>query len=273
MEPLKLNIAVPFRLDGTSEEHPGCLKHFTAYNIRSYLDALEADIAASSLETEDFQVTEIEFVNGSFTHLGTGSLKRIADCIKKHFNVHPNVKYILGATPSGLDFFTLTEAKQLGNSSIVIDCPAVTDAGLKAAGFNCSADAALTALDSAFQNGFHRFAVVISPALCPNSSSLVQTVKTVLSKNPAQVRFATSLEGEFASAAEYFLVPLGYRRAGKSDIWYRGDAPEFKYFPNQIGCGPHAMSVFDGQGIFTTADFDFYCAHSSDFEALVTHGA
>lgn len=271
MEPLKLNIAVPFRLDGNPEEHPGCLKQFNALDIRAYLDALEKDIIAASADAEDFQVLEIEFTNGSFTHLGTGSLQRIADCIKTHFNVHPKVKYTLCATPSGLDFFTLTEAKQLGSSSIVIDCPAITEAGLKAAGFNCTADAAITALDSAFQNGFRNFTVVLSPALYRSESDLVQTIKTLLTKNPAAIAFSAPLSRGFASAAEYFLAPTGYARVGKTDEWRRGEVPLRRHYPNQIGCGPYALSVFDDQAIRSTADFEFYCAHSDDFEALVTH--
>jgi len=273
MEPLKISIAVPFRLDGKAEDHPGCKSSFNIFDIRAYLDALEKEIIASSADSEDLQVLEIEFVNGSFAHLGTGNIKRIADCIKAHFNVHPNVKYTLHATPSGFDFFILSEVKQLKNSSVILEYPAISDEGLAADGFRCSAELAQAAADSCFQNGFRYFTLVVSPALCPDEAAFTETVKAMLAKQPEEIRFDAPLSPEFLAVAETVFEDTGFVHVKGTDAWHRGDRPLRRRYANQIGCGPYALSIFDGQAVRSTADFEFYCANSEDFEALITHGA
>ena len=271
MEPIRINIAVPFRVDGKAEEHPGCLRKFDARDIRRYLDALKAEIDACEEETESYLVQEIAFINGSYTHLGQDDPKKICGWIGERFRVSPNAHIRLQATPSALNFFTMNAARQLGNSLIALELPALSEKGLSDAGFVCNVKNAEAAMDSCFQNGCRSFGCVISPHCCGSAETLRTTLAAVLARHPAELRFSPALsDAELAETAP-LLEAAGYQTQFPKEIWCR-EAPVLRRkYLTEIGFGPYAFSLFDGTPIRTTADFDFYCSHSADFEALVTH--
>lgn len=269
MEPLKLSIAIPFRKDGNPSENPGCINAFDANVIHTYISALNAEISVAAEETGDYQVQEIEFINGSFTHLGNEDIAKIIAKVKEHFNVSSKVRIFVGATASGFDFYKLAAIKPVGDVTLVFDTPTTDEEGLLKAGFTSSRDTMLDALDSCFHNGFRKFICVADPKYNYNSDVFRQTVIDLLLRKPYGICFRSEPEEEFMNAVSAVFENHGYIR--NSFGWFVDDTPFIRKFNIQIGCGPYTVSLFDDNAIRSTPDFEFYCDHSTDFEALVTH--
>ena len=77
---------------------------------------------------------------------------------------------------------------------------------------------------------------------------------------------ADAEEGLFQTA-DRIMTQSGWTRADHR--WVREKLPPPVRCSVQIGCGPNAVSCYDGCAVRSTSDFDFYCDHSDDFEALV----
>lgn len=269
MEPIKLSIAVPFRKDGNPADYPGCVNAFNASVINKYLSSLNAEIAVASEGTADFQIQEIEFINGSFTHLGNDDISKLIKKIKEHFNVSSKVRIVLSATSSGFDFYCLAAVKQLGDITIVFDTPTTNEDGLKKAGFISTRDSMLDALDSCFNNSFRKFICLITPEYNANADIFRQTIIDLLLRKPYGICFKTPLSTEYLNIAKPVFENHGYLQNG--DSWFIESVPLIKKYNIQIGCGPYTVSQFDDNAIRSTSDFLFYCDHSTDYEALVTH--
>ena len=269
METARVFISLPFRTEGLAAEHPGCLKTFDGRQIDRFLTALFREIGSISSESDDLLVQEIEFGNGSAAHFTADDLARMVRIIKEQFHVSPQAKIKFTVTPSGFDFYKLNSMRQMG-SSICFEIPALTDEGLQAGGYHCTAEKAKAALECCFQNGFRHYSVY----LCAKSmerEEVENTLKTLLALRPEAIQLRKDADGEFLKNVSSILSQAAWNC--KENCWYRGAVPKQQQCSVQIGCGPNAVSIFENTALRSTADFDFYCSHSDDFEALVGHAA
>lgn len=273
MEPVKINVSVPFRADGTAEDHPGCIRSFSNAEINAYMDAIEKEIASAAVDADEYQVHEIDFTNGSITHLGMDAPKKLMKIIRSSFQVIDKAKITLRATPSALDFFTLNVMRQLGCSHLTIELPTLEEDGLKAAGYVTDRKRCIEALDSCFQNGFRKFGCELDPKYFISADGLRVTLTEILARKPQSISFACAPHEEYQAIISQLLSCAGYVPGKSPDTWFNPAEPAGRSFRNQLGFGPYAISVFDGQAVRTTGDFDFYLAHSDDFEALVMNRA
>ncbi len=271
MEPLKLSISIPFRVDGKSEEHPGCVRPKTAPQINRYLRALEKEIIASSEDMEDYQVQEIAFELGSFTHLGNDDPKKILQLIKEHYSVNPEPTITLNATPSALNFYRLVAIKQLKSAKIRLEVPSLDPLGLSKAGFETTAEEVQQALDCCFQNGFRELEILISPSVQPSDEAFANVLTATANIHPYKISFDTTPTDEQYRLAVRILTAKGMIE--KNGAFYSEEPGYQRHIPEQLGCGLAAVSIMEGVAITSTDDFDFYCDHSEDYEALVTHHA
>ena len=156
--------------------------------------------------------------------------------------------------------------EQMRTASICFELPSLTEEGLRAAGYHCSAGKAEAALDCCFQNGFRKFTVFLTAGSLQESET-EYTLKKLLAVHPKEITLRGDAEGPLLETTGRLLAQEGWFRAGNH--WYREGLPAPLPCAVQIGCGPNAVSVFDHVPVRSTADFDFYCSHSDDFEALV----
>ena len=268
-ETARVFISLPFRTDGLEAEHPGCLKSFDARHINRFLSALEREIQSTAEECDDLQVREIVLGNGSAAHFTADDLTGMIRSVRNHFRVSQEVAIRLTMTPSGFDFYKLSAVKQMGNVSICFEIPALTEDSLREGGYHCSAEKASDALNCCFQNGFRAFAVSLS-ARSLKTEEAESTLKTLLAVHPEEISLQESASSELRQTAESMFSGAGWLRA-ENNRWYRERIPKQVRCAAQIGCGPNAVSVFDGLAVRTTSDFDFYCDHADDFEALAEH--
>lgn len=269
MEPIKINVSVPFRADGTAEDHPGCIRSFSNAEINAYMAAIEKEITAAAVDADEYQVQEIDFTNGSITHLGMDAPKKLMKLIRSSFQVIDKAKITMRATPSALDFFTLNMMRQLGCSFLTIELPTLEEEGLRAAGYVTGRQRCIEALDSCFQNGFRKFGCELDPKYFISADGLRGTLTEILARKPQSISFARAPREEYQTLISELLSGAGYVRGKASDTWFNSAEPAGRSFRNQLGFGPYAISVFDAQAVRTTGDFNFYLAHSDDFEALV----
>ncbi|MBQ9663315.1 MAG: hypothetical protein IJV40_09215 [Oscillospiraceae bacterium] len=268
MEAAKIFISLPFRVDGLEAAHPGCLKTFDSRHMNRFITALNRELCALSEESEDLLIREIEIGNGSASHLTADDLAGIIRLIKKQFHVDPQRTVRFHMTPSGFDFYKLSAVRQIRNASICFELPDLTDEGLLAAGYRCTGKQAVGALDTCFQNAFHAFGVLLTSDNMPQEKA-VTLLKCILPTHPGAIFLPAGSSQQLLDAVDHVLAGEKWMRSGRS--WYRDNIPPASRCTVQIGCGPGAVSVFDGVPVQSTVDFDFYCDHSDDFEALVTH--
>lgn len=268
MESAKVFVSLPFRVDGLKEEHPECLKSFDARQINRFLEALHKEILTVSKECDDLLVREIEIGNGSASHLTSDDLAGIVRSIHQHFHTDPHRTIRLTFTPSGFDFYKLSAVRQMKNATICFELPEPTDEGLRAAGYHCTAKQAFGALETCFQNAYHDFAVFL---ISKNSEAerAEKLLKRILETHPREIILRSDADQELSDAAEGVLAGEGWLQS--DNHWYRDSVPSPSSCTVQVGCGPNAATVFDGIPVRSTSDFDFYCDHSDDFEALVKH--
>ena len=269
MDPARIFISIPFRIDGKASEHPGCLQTFDSRQINRYLAALEKDIAAAAEDSDDLQIQEIILGNGSACHLTADDLTAVVSLVRKHFSVISHFRFIVHTTPSGFDFYKLSAIRHLGRAIVIFDIPALTDEGLLAAGYHCDCVKAAAALSCCFENGFRDFACSVSAAYS-NPEQYASMLRQILSFQPERIILPDHTGAEYVKISDTVPGGSGYLKEGNT--WYRDSIPPVSLCRTQIGCGPYSISIFDGTAVRTTADFEYYCDHSDDFEALVTHG-
>jgi hypothetical protein len=265
-EAARIFLSLPFRTEGQEEEHPGCLKQFDSRHIDRFLEALDKEIGEASQECDDLLVREIVIGNGSVSHLTADDLTQIVHRIRMAFPVSPQAEIRLTVTPSGFDFYKLNAIRQLGNSRICMEFPALSDEVLQAAGYHCSAEKAEKALDCCFQNGFRNYSVFLT-ADALETEVLEGTLNRCLEAHPKEIILRKDAEDALLQAADRLLSAKGWTAA--ENRWYREAIPEPVPCSAQIGLGPGAITVFDSTPFQSARDFDFYCSHSDDFEALV----
>ncbi len=260
-------VSVPFRAEGLDSEHTGCLKTFDSRQIDRFLTALYKEISAVSEECGDLIVREITVGNGSASHLTAEDLTQMIHTIRKQFRVSPQAEIRFHMTPAGFDFFKMNAVRQQG-ASICFELPALTDEGLRASGYRCTAATAKDALESCFQNNFRQFSVFLT-ARTLGTEEAEQTIKALLPTHPEEIFLREDADEQLKQTVGSVLEQEQWIR--KENRWYREAVPKPLRCSVQIGCGPGAVSVFDGAALKSTSDFDFYCDHSDDFEALVQH--
>lgn len=205
--------------------------------------------------------------NGSVSHLTADDLTQIVHRIRTAFPVSQQAEIRLTVTPSGFDFYKLNAIRQMGNSAICMEFPALSDEVLKAAGYHCSVEKAEKALDCCFQNGFRNYSVFLTADVL-DAEVLEGTLNRCLEAHPKEIILRKDAEKALLQAADELLSSKGW--TGTENRWYREGVPEAVPRSAQIGLGPGAITVFDGTAFQSTMDFDFYCSHSDDFEALVS---
>lgn len=268
MEAARIFISLPFRTDGLEKEHPECLKSFDSRHINRFLSALHQEIAAASEECNDLSVREIVMGNGSASHLAADDLTDIIRRIQKHFRVDPQRTIRLTMTPSGFDFYKLAAVRQMRNADICFELPDLTDEGLREAGYHCTGKQALGVLETCFQNAYRDYAVFLTSKNM-EAESAEQVLKKILAAHPKEIILSPDAQPPFVNTAACVLAEEGWVRSGLH--WVRDRVLPPSRCTVQIGCGPGAISVFDGMPVRTTTDFDFYCDHADDYEALATH--
>ena len=268
MEATKIFISLPFRTDGSEGEHPGCLKSFDSRHINRFITALKKELRTVSEESDDLLVKEIEIGNGSASHLTAEDLTDLIRVIQQSFHIDLKRTIRITMTPSGFDFYKLSAVRQMKNATISFELPDLTDAGLYAAGYHCTGKQAIGALDTCFQNAFHDFAVFLT-AKDMETVKAEEILKRILAAHPNEVELRPDAEQRFVRAMERVLAEENWVQSERH--WYRDRVPTPVRCTVQIGCGPNAVSVFDHIPVRSTADFDFYCEHSDDYEALVRH--
>ena len=266
METARLFISLPFRAEGLEKEHPGCLKAFDSRDIDRFLTALYQEIQTVSAESDDLLIREIVVGNGSASHLTADDLSQMIRFIREHVHISSQEKIRLTMTPSGFDFYKLNAVRQMKTASICFELPSLTEEDLRSAGYHCSAESAEAALECCFQNGFRAFSVFLTAGSL-KEKEMKYTLKKLLAVHPEEIILREDAEESLLETAGGFLAQEGWIREGNH--WYRESIPFSLPCTVQIGCGPNAVSVFDHIPVRTTADFDFYCSHSDDFEALV----
>lgn len=266
MESTRIFISLPFRTDGLKEEHPECLKSFDARQINRFLEALHKEISTVSEECDDLLVREIEIGNGSASHLTADDLTGIVHAIHQHFHTDPHRTIRLTYTPSGFDFYKLSAVRQMKNTTICFELPELTDEGLRTADYHCTETQAVGALETCFQNAYRDFAVfLISEGMAAETAEELLT--RILATHPKEIILRANADPELVNAAARFLTDQGWMRSDHH--WYRDSVPSLPRCTAQVGLGPNAITIFDGIPVQSTPDFDFYCDHSDDFEALV----
>ena len=267
-ETARLFISLPFRTDGIETAYPGCLKTFDARDLDRFLAALDRELRTVAEECDEIQVQEIALGNGSAAHFPADDLTKMIRLIRESFHVSPRARISLTMTPSGFDFYKLSAVRQLGNAAICFELPGLTEETLRSGGYRCSVKKAEDALNCCFQNGFTDFEVSLTEKkLEPEEAE--RTLQTLLAVHPKKITLRDDAEPDFRQTVDDRLTAAGWSR--KDNHWYREAQSSMPRCAVQIGCGPGAVSVFDGVPVKSTADFDFYCAHSDDFEALVKH--
>ena len=267
-ENARIFVSLPFRAEGLEAEHPGCLKEFDSRQIDRFLQALEREIGAVSEESEDLLVREIVLGNGSASHFTADDLTRMIRTIRAKFSVHPQCQITFIMTPAGFDFFKLSAIRQMGNTRICFELPSLEEEGLRRGGYNNQPENAQAALDCCFQNGYRRFSVILTEKSM-DANEMKRTLSRLLDLHPESIVLQSDIREEILKAGDAVLLPAHWNRFGYG--WYRDGMTAALQCTAQIGCGPGAISIFDKTSVKTTDDFEFYCEHSDDFEALVTH--
>ncbi len=232
-----------------------------------FLAALFRELRGLSEECGNLIVQEIVVGNGSASHLPADDLMRIIRSVRELFHVSPKAGICFHMTPAGFDFFKLNAVRQLG-ASICFEIPALTDERLLAGGYHCTAKTAKDALESCFQNSFQHFSVFLS-AQTLETAETEQSLKLLLTLHPEEIFLREDADERLKRTVGNVLEQENWIR--KENHWYRDTVPDPVHCTVQIGCGPNAVSVFDHAALRSTSDFDYYCDHSEDFEALVQH--
>ncbi len=265
MDKIRLFISLPFQRDGRAQDYPDCIREFKAPELNRYLTALREEIASAGEGMEDCQVTELVFGTGSICHIPPDDLEELYALIGKHFRVSPKVQISLQATPRGFDFFRLTAAKHLNQAMLYFLTPSLDESVLQGLSFPAQTEV-LTALDVCFQAGYHRFCCMVSPKWNPADGQLEATLRLLLQKGPCGFRFDSPLNVEQRRAV---LSVLGERFEETPEGWFLPDTAPQREEIDQIGCGLAAITQVGDVRVQASSDLDFYCAHATDFEALV----
>ncbi len=265
MEPIRLFISLPFLTCGREEDYPLCLRRFRAPELRRYLEALRREIPAAAEGLEDCAVTEVEFGLGSFTHLPPEDLEALYRLIGKHFRLEKHCAVTLQAAPAGFDFFRLNAARHMDQAWLRFLIPSLDAEQLRAAAFG-TPEEALAALEVCYQDNYHRFTCRLSPKYNPTPEILRASLTGLLAKRPGGFLFDAPL-GDEERALVRETLPAEYRETPQG--WLRGDLEPPAPAAGQVGCGLGAVTRFGDSEARSSTDFDFYCAHSDDFELLV----
>ena len=268
MEAARVFLSLPFRTEKTEEEHPECLSVFDSRHMNRFFEALREEVSAAAVDTDGLQVVEIVLGNGSAAHLTADDLSGTVRLIRQMLPVSPHAAVRLTVTPAGFDFYKLSAVKQLQNASIRFELPGLTEERLRAGGYRCTPEKAYQALECCFQNGFRDFSVFLTAEDMPEEEAEA-TLTKLLAVHPEAILLRSDAEDGFVREVDRILTGEHWTRSGNS--WYRDAVPETPRCSIQLGLGPGAVSVFDGTGVRSTRDFDFYCDHAGDFEALVRH--
>lgn len=268
MDNIRLFLSLPFQRDGNAADYPDCVKQFRARELDRYLQALRAEIVSAAEGLEDCLVTELECGVGSFCHIPSDELEALFDLVRRHYRLSPHAAVSLRAAPSGFDFYRLTAAKHLNEARIDFLTPCLDDDRLAELGF-CKAEAILNALDVCFQAGYHRFTCLLSPRCHSIAEELGASAASLAQKKPGAIRFDAPLTPEEREAVA---SALGGSYHPDGDAWLReGFSLARDESLDQIGCGLAAVSKAGETLVKATADFDFYCEHSTEFELLIEH--
>ena len=270
MESARVLISLPFRAEGMEQEHPECLRHFDARDLNRFFAALEREIRTTSEDSADLAVEEIVVGNGSCAHLTADDLTGLIRTVRENFRVSPDARIFLTMTPAGFDFYKLSAVRSLGNAEIRFEIPGLTDETLCAAGYHCDAQKAMAAPDCCFQNGFRKYSILLTAGRLPREETEM-TMQKLRDLRPEAVILRNDAEADLAEAAEKTFSSAEWLRAGTG--WYREKLPPASRCTVQLGFGPGGVTVFEGAALKSTSDFNFYCGHSDDFEALVRHSS
>ena len=265
METARIGVSLPFRAEGPAEEHVGCRKTFDSRDMDRFLTALYREIHEASADCDDLLVREIVFGNGSAAHFTADDLMRMVSEIKKQFHVSPQAVIRFTVTPAGFDFYKLSAIRQM-RGSVCFELPALTDEGLQAGEYHCTAEQAAAALECCFQNGFRQFSVYLT-ARSMKEKEAEETLKRLLAMHPEAIRLRKDAADPFTDTVNRILEAEGWTR--RDHCWTCEAIPDPAPCSVQIGCGPNAVSVFENTALRSTADFEYYCEHADDFEALV----
>ncbi len=268
MEAARIFVSLPFRVDGLESEHPGCLKSFDSRHLNRFISALYKEISTVSEECDDLLVREIEIGNGSASHLTADDLTNLIRVIQNHFHMDPKRTIRITMTPSGFDFYKLSAIRQMKNATVCFELPDLTDEGLRAAEYHCTGKQAIGALETCFQNAYSDFAVVLTSKKM-EAERAENMLKRILATHPKEMVLRTDAAQDYLDVAKRVLTEENWARS--KEHWYRDGVPLPSSCTVQIGCGPAAVSIFDHIPVRSTTDFDFYCDHSYDYEALVRH--
>ena len=266
MELARVFLSLPFRTEKIEEEHSECLSVFDSRHMNRFFEALKEEVSAAASDANDLQIREIVLGNGSAAHLTADDLRGTVRLILQLLPVSPYATIQLTMTPAGFDFYKLSAVKQLQNATICFELPGLTERSLRAGGYRCSADKAYQALECCFQNGFRYFSVFLTAIDLPEKET-DDTLEKILAVHTEAIQPRNDAKLDFVQQVNRILSGQNWIRSGNS--WYRDKAPAVPHCSVQIGLGPGAISVFDGIAVRSTSDFDFYCDHAGDFEALV----
>ena len=265
MDPIRLFVSLPFQKDGTAEDYPDCIRSFKAPELNRYLRALREEIRCAAEGLEDCQVTELVFGVGSFCHIPSDDLEGLYRLIGECFRVSAKLAVTLQAAPRGFDFYRLTAAKHMREAMICFLTPSLDETALRETGF-CTAKEVLDALEVCFQNGYHRFCCVVSPACAPEPETLRATLTGLREKGPCGFCFDAPLS---AQQRQTVAEALGDAYRETPEGWFLPGMSMSRAQIDQIGCGLAAVTQVGEVRVKANADLDFYCAHATDFEALV----
>ena len=271
MTPLRIDLSLPFRLEGTREDFPEAIFSFTASDTRRYLTALRKEILAGAEGMEDCLVTELSFGPGSFCHYASEDIEGLFTLVRSCFRVSPKAHITLEATPAGFDFYRLTVARHLMEATLVFEIPAMEDAALHKAGYLTDVLGIQKALDVCFQNAYRHLAFRLPARYHVERKDWERSIGMLLPYKPTAFLLpgaGTKDIGEIQS-----ILPSGWRM-GQQGAFREGSREEaFFASPSpkeRIGCGLGAYTQLEGLRVRNTTSLEVYCRVSPDFTLLTS---
>lgn len=265
MESIRLELAIPFRLDGEPQNFPGEVFHFAPAVKRAYLKALTTELTAAAVDLTDSEITWVDFSAG-FVFLEYEQLQDLMRHIRASFRVAQDVVVTACCEPGRISTGVLNFCKNAKMRDLTLLYRCADPAWGKARGL-LPANIELSHSRSVFEHSMFRQYSLLVDAQGQTAAQWKQTLHDAAGSIPQSIRLRNA-EGDPAAQAQKILPEHGYHAAGEMTYLYKDAKPLPSVPATVLGCGLGAESRMDGLRCRNTTDLDQYLRYSGEIEKI-----
>lgn len=266
MEPIKLTLSIPFRLDGTPQQFPGEVFHFTSSLKSAYLQALKAELFSAAPDLADCEIVWLELSAG-FVFLDYEQLMELVRLVRQQFHTAESLMITACCEPGRISTGTLNFCKnvQMQDLSILYRC---SDPLWAAQNGLLPAKVEMEHSRSVFEHSvFQRYSLLLD-AQGQTAEQWKATLYDAAGAAPQRISLCHAQDAH-RSTADVLLSSFGYRQEGGQYL-AKNALPLPAEPASVLGCGLGAVSCLDGLRCQNTSDLALYLKHSAQIEKIAT---